>query len=160
MESNGSVSSPQDGPMSQWSLTSSSGPHYGSFKDNSLSSLRSKATEKTAVSSRRASVAIAVLCYINLVNYMERYIIAGQTMSHDGTAHHHTPLSACLWWTFTHCHCHTGVFTNIQEFFAISDSTVALIQTGMTMHHLDGHGLSPSPFYPAFLKMVQRKTEM
>uniref|UniRef100_A0A3Q3W6P1 Major facilitator superfamily (MFS) profile domain-containing protein n=1 Tax=Mola mola TaxID=94237 RepID=A0A3Q3W6P1_MOLML len=75
MESNGSMSTPQNGPKSQWSLSSSSALHYGSF-ENSLSSLTPQATEKPAVSPRRAYIAVAVLCYVNLINYMERYTIA------------------------------------------------------------------------------------
>ncbi|KAM9348094.1 protein spinster homolog 3 [Symphorus nematophorus] len=80
MEPKGSVSSPQDRPMPRWSLGSSSGLHYGSFV-NSLSSLTPHAVETPAVSPRRAYVAIAVLCYVNLINYMERYTIAGALLN-------------------------------------------------------------------------------
>nr|XP_046267688.1 protein spinster homolog 3 isoform X2 [Scatophagus argus] len=97
MESKGSVSSPHDRPMPRWSLGSNSGLHYGSFV-NSLSSLTPQAVEKPAISPRRAYIAVAVLCYVNLINYMERYTIA-------------------------------GVLLNIQQFFQISDSTAALLQT-------------------------------
>lgn len=85
MELNGSAADLQDGPASR-----SSSPelhlHYGSFK-NSLASLTSRAQEDgdeggvegSSPSPRCQSsyVAVAVLCYINLLNYMERYIIAG-----------------------------------------------------------------------------------
>ncbi|XP_071317317.1 protein spinster homolog 3 isoform X2 [Trachinotus anak] len=76
MQPEGSVSSLQDRPMPRWSLGSSSGLHYGSFA-NSLASLTPLAAEKPAISPRRAHIAVAVLCYINLLNYMERYTIAG-----------------------------------------------------------------------------------
>ncbi|XP_059208097.1 protein spinster homolog 3-like [Centropristis striata] len=68
-----------DGPIPRtWSVGSGSGLHYGSFV-NSLSSLTPKEEEKEkpAISPRRAYIAVAVLCYINLLNYMERYTIAG-----------------------------------------------------------------------------------
>ncbi|XP_063750873.1 protein spinster homolog 3 isoform X2 [Eleginops maclovinus] len=67
----------KDIPIPRWSLGSSSGLHYGSFV-NSLSSLTPKTeeTEEPAISQRRSYVAIAVLCYINLLNYTERYTIA------------------------------------------------------------------------------------
>ncbi|KAF1378892.1 hypothetical protein PFLUV_G00195220 [Perca fluviatilis] len=69
---------PNDRPIPRRSLGSSSGIHYGSFV-NSLSSLTPKAEEKEkpAISPRRAYIAVAVLCYINLLNYTERYTIAG-----------------------------------------------------------------------------------
>lgn len=35
--------------------------------------------------------------------------------------------------------CHIGVLTNIQKFFEISDSTAALLQTGMMMVFFDRH---------------------
>ncbi|XP_040005575.1 protein spinster homolog 3 isoform X2 [Xiphias gladius] len=76
MKSEGSVTSPQDRPQPRCSLGSSSGLHYGSFA-NSLASLTPRAVEKPAISPRRAYMAVAVLCYINLLNYMERYTIAG-----------------------------------------------------------------------------------
>ncbi|XP_041808280.1 protein spinster homolog 3 [Chelmon rostratus] len=76
MEPNGSATSPQDRPMPRWSLSSGSGLHYGSFV-NSLSSLTPQAVEKSAIPPRRAYIAVAVLCYVNLINYMERYTIAG-----------------------------------------------------------------------------------
>uniref|UniRef100_A0A8C9X9C0 SPNS lysolipid transporter 3, sphingosine-1-phosphate (putative) n=1 Tax=Sander lucioperca TaxID=283035 RepID=A0A8C9X9C0_SANLU len=69
---------PKDRPIPRRSLGSSSGIHYGSFV-NSLSSLTPKAEEKEkpAISPRRAYIAVAVLCYVNLLNYTERYTIAG-----------------------------------------------------------------------------------
>ncbi|XP_077403638.1 protein spinster homolog 3 isoform X1 [Vanacampus margaritifer] len=76
MEPKGSVASRQDGPLPRLSLGSTSGLRYGSFVD-SLSSLTPKPEERPAISRRRAHVAVAVLCYVNLLNYMERYTIAG-----------------------------------------------------------------------------------
>ncbi|XP_071377713.1 protein spinster homolog 3 [Centroberyx affinis] len=76
MESNGSLMSHQDRDKTRLSLSSHSASHYGSIV-NSLSSLTPAAVEKPAISPRRAHIAVAVLCYINLLNYMERYTIAG-----------------------------------------------------------------------------------
>uniref|UniRef100_A0A8C2ZV12 SPNS lysolipid transporter 3, sphingosine-1-phosphate (putative) n=1 Tax=Cyclopterus lumpus TaxID=8103 RepID=A0A8C2ZV12_CYCLU len=60
------------------SLGSGSGLPYNSFVD-SVSSLTPTAEdkEKPAISPRRSYVAVAVLCYVNLLNYSERYTIAG-----------------------------------------------------------------------------------
>ncbi|XP_034539185.1 protein spinster homolog 3 [Notolabrus celidotus] len=78
MEPEVSVSSPQDKPRPRWSRGSGSGSglHYGSFV-NSLSSLTPKVPDNQPISPGRAKIAVAVLCYINLLNYMERYTIAG-----------------------------------------------------------------------------------
>lgn len=62
-----------DGPGPQSSTGSF---HYGSFQ-NSLETLAPAAENKPVISPRSAYVAIAVLCYVNLVNYIERYTIAG-----------------------------------------------------------------------------------
>ncbi|XP_037543515.1 protein spinster homolog 3 [Nematolebias whitei] len=67
---------PLELPKVRCSLGSSSGLRYGSLV-NSVSSLAPDAAQRGAVSPRRAYLAIAVLCYINLLNYMERYTIAG-----------------------------------------------------------------------------------
>lgn len=67
---------PLELPKVRCSLGSSSGFRYGSLV-NSVSSLAPDAAETGAISPRRAYLAIAVLCYINLLNYMERYTIAG-----------------------------------------------------------------------------------
>ncbi|KAF7206582.1 protein spinster homolog 3 [Nothobranchius furzeri] len=76
MEKNGPTSSTQDPSVPPCSRGSSSGLRYGSLV-NSVSSLAPKAAEASAVSPKQAYVATAVLCYINLLNYMERYTIAG-----------------------------------------------------------------------------------
>ena len=77
MEPKTSETSPQDDPVPRWSVSSSSGLRYGTLV-NSVSSLAPIAAEKPAISTTRAYIAIAVLCYVNLLNYMERYTIAGQ----------------------------------------------------------------------------------
>ncbi|TNM84573.1 hypothetical protein fugu_008751 [Takifugu bimaculatus] len=51
-------------------------PHYGSLQ-NSRAALTPEAGQQWAASPRSAYVAMAVLCYVNLVNYIERYTIAG-----------------------------------------------------------------------------------
>ncbi|KAM4544782.1 protein spinster homolog 3 isoform 1-T3 [Odontesthes bonariensis] len=76
MEPKTSETSPQDDPVPRWSVSSSSGLHYGTLV-NSVSSLAPIAAEKPAIPTKRAYIAIAVLCYVNLLNYMERYTIAG-----------------------------------------------------------------------------------
>ncbi|XP_027887786.1 protein spinster homolog 3 [Xiphophorus couchianus] len=76
MDQKGSVSSHQDTPVPRCSLGSSSGLRYGALV-NSVSSLATLPSDKPPISKRRAYVAIAVLCYVNLLNYMERYTIAG-----------------------------------------------------------------------------------
>ncbi|KAF3706703.1 Protein spinster -like protein 3 Spinster-like protein 3 [Channa argus] len=76
MEPEGSVTTLQDRPEPRWSVGSSWSLHYGSFA-NSLASLTPKSEEKPPVSTRHAYITVAVLCYINLLNYMERYTIAG-----------------------------------------------------------------------------------
>nr|XP_020506086.1 protein spinster homolog 3-like isoform X2 [Labrus bergylta] len=71
MEPEVSVSTPPD---RGWTPDSNEGLHYGSFA-NSLASLTHQAPER--ITPRQAKIAVAVLCYINLINYMERYTIAG-----------------------------------------------------------------------------------
>lgn len=80
MDQKGSVSSHQDTPVPRCSLGSSSGLRYGALV-NSVSSLATLPSDKPPISKRRAYVAIAVLCYVNLLNYMERYTIAGGGIS-------------------------------------------------------------------------------
>ncbi|CAG5876584.1 protein spinster homolog 3 isoform 1-T3 [Menidia menidia] len=76
MEPKTSETSAQDGPVPQWNVASSSGLRYGTLA-NSVSSIAPSASEKPTITPTRAYIAIAVLCYINLLNYMERYTIAG-----------------------------------------------------------------------------------
>ncbi|XP_053188335.1 protein spinster homolog 3 isoform X1 [Scomber japonicus] len=74
MEPKGSITSPKDRP--QRSLSTSSGLRYGSLV-NSVTSLAPELADKPPISNTRAYIAVAVLCYVNLLNYMERYTIAG-----------------------------------------------------------------------------------
>ena len=66
-------------PKEKLSLSScmSGSYRYGSIasepEDNILSS-----AENNAISPKRAYIAVAVLCYVNLLNYMDRYTIAGE----------------------------------------------------------------------------------
>ncbi|XP_041864277.1 protein spinster homolog 3 isoform X2 [Melanotaenia boesemani] len=76
MEAKRSETSPQESPRPRWSISSSSGLQYGSLV-NSVSSLSPIVAEKPAISPTQAYVTIAVLCYVNLINYMERYTIPG-----------------------------------------------------------------------------------
>ncbi|KAK2828816.1 hypothetical protein Q5P01_019850 [Channa striata] len=76
MDPKGFATSQAGRPAPRWSVGSSSSMHYSSFV-NSLASLTPLPLEKPAVSPRRAYITVAVLCYINLLNYMERYTIAG-----------------------------------------------------------------------------------
>lgn len=64
-----------DGPASQAQMSLDS-PDYGSLQ-NSCTALAPEAQQQRAASPRSAYVAVAVLCYVNLVNYIERYTIAG-----------------------------------------------------------------------------------
>ncbi|CAN9501583.1 unnamed protein product [Ophioblennius macclurei] len=75
MEPERSTSSQQDPPAPRWSVSSGAGLQYGSFF-NSLSSLTPNAESSPAPTPKRDYIAIAVLCYINLLNYMERYTVA------------------------------------------------------------------------------------
>ncbi|XP_061596138.1 protein spinster homolog 3 [Cololabis saira] len=76
METSGSVTSPSISPAPRWSQGSSLGLQYGSLV-NSVSSLAPIAAEGPVAPTKWSYIAIAVLCYINLINYMERYTIAG-----------------------------------------------------------------------------------
>lgn len=72
MEPKGSVTSFREVVSPRHSLSASF--RYGSFV-NSTSSLEQLGTP--VVSPARGYVAVTVLCYVNLLNYMERYTIAG-----------------------------------------------------------------------------------
>lgn len=72
MEPKRSVTSLRDVVSPRCSLSASF--RYGSFVNSTASLERA---EPTVVSPARGYVAVAVLCYINLLNYMERYTIAG-----------------------------------------------------------------------------------
>lgn len=94
--------------------------HYGSLQ-NSLATLTSGAEDTPAISPRRAYAAIAVLCYVNLVNYIERYTIAGtrgRFLLGASRLVHSAPPSP------------TGILPHLQAYFAVSDSVAPLLQTG------------------------------
>lgn len=140
MEAKGSVTPPLDRPVPRWSVGSASGFQYGSFV-NSLSSLTPKESEKPPVSPRRANIAIAVLCYINLINYMERYTIAGWMISCVQKAALHSHYCLCFGGSYSELYLsiRLGVLIDIQSFFGIKDSTAGLLQTGQTIHILEKH---------------------
>uniref|UniRef100_A0A6Q2XZZ8 Major facilitator superfamily (MFS) profile domain-containing protein n=1 Tax=Esox lucius TaxID=8010 RepID=A0A6Q2XZZ8_ESOLU len=58
---------------------SSASTRYGSVAD-SISAPEPEETT-TVISSERAYVTVAILCYVNLINYMDRYTIAGVLLS-------------------------------------------------------------------------------
>ncbi|KAM3601194.1 uncharacterized protein V6R79_008877 [Siganus canaliculatus] len=60
----------------RWSVSSGAGLHYGSF-GNSLAALTPAEEGKTVITTKKAYITVAVLCYVNLINYMERFSIAG-----------------------------------------------------------------------------------
>ncbi|CAB1316850.1 unnamed protein product [Coregonus sp. 'balchen'] len=75
METNGTVTSPQDREKTCLSSNATS-THYGSTAD-SLPTSEPSTAETTVFSPLRSHITVAVLCYINLINYMDRYTIAG-----------------------------------------------------------------------------------
>lgn len=112
--------------------------HYGSFQ-NSLATLALAAEDTPAVSPRSAYAAVAVLCYVNLVNYMERYTIAGtwgpevfflRSLLLFGLDDLGRRVHVQHEWFICFHNLQTGVLVNIQAYFVISDGTAALLQTG------------------------------
>lgn len=61
-------------PQAQMSLDD---PNYGSLQ-SSRAALAPEARPQRAAPPRSTYGAVAVLCYVNLVNYIERYTIAGR----------------------------------------------------------------------------------
>uniref|UniRef100_A0A4W5LYV8 SPNS lysolipid transporter 3, sphingosine-1-phosphate (putative) n=1 Tax=Hucho hucho TaxID=62062 RepID=A0A4W5LYV8_9TELE len=81
METNGSVMSLQDGEKTCLSSVSNeTSTRYGSIAD-SLPTSEPSTVETTVLSPRRSYITVAVLCYVNLINYMDRYTIAGVLLS-------------------------------------------------------------------------------
>ncbi|KAM9499916.1 protein spinster homolog 3 isoform 1-T2 [Salvelinus alpinus] len=81
METNGSVMSLQDGEKTRLSSGSNeTSTRYGSIAD-SLPTDEPSTVETTVLSPRRSYITVAVLCYVNLINYMDRYTIAGVLLS-------------------------------------------------------------------------------
>ena len=81
METTGPVMSRQDGKTTCLSLRSTSGPRYGSISDPPLT--EAPPAESRVISPKRSYIAVAVLCYVNLINYIDRYTIAGETSHLD-----------------------------------------------------------------------------
>lgn len=81
METNGSVMSLPDGEKTRLSSVSNeTSTRYGSIAD-SLPTDEPSTVETTVLSPRRSYITVAVLCYVNLINYMDRYTIAGVLLS-------------------------------------------------------------------------------
>lgn len=81
METNGSVMSLPDGEKTCLSSVSNeTSTRYGSIAD-SLPTDEPSTVETTVLSPRRSYITVAVLCYVNLINYMDRYTIAGVLLS-------------------------------------------------------------------------------
>lgn len=164
MEPRTSVTSFRDIPIPRCSRSSISVP-YGSFV-NSLTSLAPDVEEKPAVSPKRAYVTMVVLCYINLLNYMERYTIAGWVIflcrQHCVSIHIIYCLQLC-WtytlWFFLPC---TGVLADIKKFFDIRDSTAGLLQTGMRKHLFDTETLleTKTLYNLSSICLICRRTKM
>lgn len=70
------MASNQHRPRTRLSLRSNTIP-YGSMSSEQPDSDASS-MPPTSISKKRAYVAVAVLCYVNLLNYMDRYTIAGE----------------------------------------------------------------------------------
>uniref|UniRef100_A0A8C7HYZ4 SPNS lysolipid transporter 3, sphingosine-1-phosphate (putative) n=1 Tax=Oncorhynchus kisutch TaxID=8019 RepID=A0A8C7HYZ4_ONCKI len=62
------------------SVSNETSTRYGSIAD-SLPTDEPSTAETTVLSSRRSYITVAVLCYVNLINYMDRYTIAGVLLS-------------------------------------------------------------------------------
>ncbi|XP_050965393.1 protein spinster homolog 3 [Labeo rohita] len=73
------MASNQHRPRTRLSLRSNTIP-YGSMSSEQPDSDASS-MPPTSISKKRAYVAVAVLCYVNLLNYMDRYTIAGVLLS-------------------------------------------------------------------------------
>ncbi|CDQ83826.1 unnamed protein product [Oncorhynchus mykiss] len=81
METNGSVMSLKDEEKTRLSSVSNeTSTRYGSIAD-SLPTDEPSTAEITVLSPRRSYITVAVLCYVNLINYMDRYTIAGVLLS-------------------------------------------------------------------------------
>lgn len=84
----------------------------------------------TGLSASRSALIVAVLCYINLLNYMDRFTVAGTDFwvevrrgEGKGVPKVGLPLRA-------HPVFFPGVLPDIEQFFNIGDSSSGLIQTG------------------------------
>ena len=79
MEARGSGTPGEEGAgqRDRVSLASSSSGRYGSIAGG-LAKSTTPLVGDAALSTRRSYLAVAVLCYLNLLNFMDRYTIAGQ----------------------------------------------------------------------------------
>uniref|UniRef100_A0A672LPI3 Protein spinster homolog 3 n=1 Tax=Sinocyclocheilus grahami TaxID=75366 RepID=A0A672LPI3_SINGR len=76
----GIMTSNQHRPRNRSSLRSNITVRYGSMSSEQPDSDASS-MQTTVISQKRSYIAVAVLCYINLLNYMDRYTIAGVLLS-------------------------------------------------------------------------------
>ncbi|KAJ8343038.1 hypothetical protein SKAU_G00329660 [Synaphobranchus kaupii] len=76
METGGLVLTLEDGDNTHLNSRTSSAPQYGSISENQTKD-ETISPQTTVLSPRRSYIAVAVLCYVNLLNYMDRYTIAG-----------------------------------------------------------------------------------
>ncbi|XP_056100609.1 protein spinster homolog 3 isoform X1 [Rhinichthys klamathensis goyatoka] len=74
------MASNQHRPKPRLSLRSNTTVRYGSMSSEQPDSDTSS-VQTTPISQRRSYITVAVLCYINLLNYMDRYTIAGVLLS-------------------------------------------------------------------------------
>ncbi|KAK7164584.1 hypothetical protein R3I94_003085 [Phoxinus phoxinus] len=74
------MASNQHRPKPRLSLRSNTTVPYGSMSSEQPES-EAPSVQITPISQRRSYIAVAVLCYINLLNYMDRYTIAGVLIS-------------------------------------------------------------------------------
>lgn len=89
---------------------------------------REKLQRITGVSAAHSALIVAVLCYINLLNYMDRFTVAGTDLWEDqgrqrdpqGGGASRIPSRVFF----------PGVLPDIEQFFDIGDSSSGLIQTG------------------------------
>ncbi|XP_051949765.1 protein spinster homolog 3-like [Xyrauchen texanus] len=78
METEGTVN--QHSRKTHLSFSTIISARYGSITSE-LPDGNASSTHTTSISPRRSYIAVAVLCYINLLNYMDRYTIAGVLLS-------------------------------------------------------------------------------
>uniref|UniRef100_A0A0E9RV41 Major facilitator superfamily (MFS) profile domain-containing protein n=1 Tax=Anguilla anguilla TaxID=7936 RepID=A0A0E9RV41_ANGAN len=76
METGGIVMTLQDGDNARLNSRISSTPQYGSISENQTKD-ETTSVKMAIPSPERSYIAVAVLCYVNLLNYMDRYTIAG-----------------------------------------------------------------------------------
>ncbi|XP_016327839.1 protein spinster homolog 3-like isoform X1 [Sinocyclocheilus anshuiensis] len=74
------MTSNEQRPRTRLSLRSNTTVHYGSLSSEQPDSDASS-MQTNSISQKRSYIAVAVLCYINLLNYMDRYTIAGVLLS-------------------------------------------------------------------------------